>query len=233
MNECDLNREFDKIMSEAISPILKGFGFKRKIFNFYRETEELIQTFNIQKSPWNNKQIISFTGNFGFIEPEIYKKLHQTSELPKFPKCTDSLIEIRLGSLTHETDHWYELLPNTDLLDLKNQLGVDLLKLMQLFEIRKTVNSLEEFFNDRSKVNPYWGVTAQFAYYKRIGKDTLAKQILEEAYEKANIPHSWLTEKRRINGVWTERKSQPTVNEVWIKRILRVAEIYNEIIKKG
>jgi hypothetical protein len=233
MNETDLNREFDKIISETISPILKGLGFKRKTSNFYRETEELVQTFNILKSPWNNKNDISFTGNIGFIEPETYKKLYETEELPKFPKCTDSLIQIRLGLLTHGTDHWYRLSSNTDFVGLRNQLGVDLLKLVQLFENKRTVISLEEFFQDRAKVNPFWGEIAQYAYNKKIGKDKLARQLLEKAYENAKIPQSWLTEKQQVNGIWIERKSNPTINTSWINRIERVFEIYKEKIKNA
>jgi hypothetical protein len=230
MTDKDLNKEFDKLITDVCAPVFKSLGFKKSGTNFFRQTDELIQTFNFQKSPWNNKSQISFTGNVGFIEPMTHLKLHQVETLPKFPKCYESIVQFRLGYLTDGRDYWYTLRSKSNLSDLSAKIGSDLQLVKDVFESHKTLLSLEVYFSDSTKVNPFWREGGQFALYKKLGKDEVARRILLSAYKQAKKPKSWFSVKEMVSGFWKEKKSKPEVNQIWIERLEQVASIYNEPI---
>lgn len=225
----DLAGGYNSIINDTCAPVFKKLGFKKSRANFFRQTTELIQTFNFQKSPWCTRSRISFTGNIGFIEPEAYLKLNQVECVPKFPKCSDSIIEFRFGLITHGADHWYELRNQKNIDDVRSRIEQDLSLVEQLFESRKTILSLKEYIEDGTMINPYWGELGQFALYKRMGRSRAARKTLKKAYMKAQKPRNWFTTTvRNSDGSFTENKSNSEVNQEWIKRIEHVAMIFNE-----
>ena len=228
MTEKDLEKKFENLISNACTPVLKEFGFKKSGTNFYRQTEELVQTFNVQKSPFNNKNDLSFTGNIGIIEPDTYLKLHEVESLPRFPKCTDAIIQFRLGLLTDKTDYWYRLTPTSDIKAVATKLQRDIKAVQEFFESHRTVHSLDDLIGDRTKFNPFWGEAGQFALLKKLGKDEEASRIIASVYAKAKTPKSCLTITERIKGIWTDTKPAPAVNTIWVERIQKVAELYHE-----
>lgn len=224
----DLNKDLDRLVSEVCAPVLKALEFKKSGVNFFRYTEEIVQTFNIQKSSFSSSSELSFTGNIGFIEPETYLKLYQVDSLPKTPKCTDAIIQFRFGHLTDTTDYWYRIKQSCDLSDVYPKLAQDISTLRDFFENHRTIRSLEEFTRDKAKINPFWGEVGQFALLKKLGKDKEARSILESAYQKAQVPQSLVTVNEKINGIWIEKMSEPEINHHWKERIEKAACLYNE-----
>jgi hypothetical protein len=47
--------DYTKEVSEAIKPILKQYGFKKKGLNWYLENEVILKIFNLQRSAWSEK----------------------------------------------------------------------------------------------------------------------------------------------------------------------------------
>ena len=235
MESSDLNIEFEGVLKLVVAPVFKRLGFKKSGAHFFRQTGELIQTFNIQKELHSLGRETSFTGNVGFIEPVTYLKLYNTSSLPKFPKCADALIQFRLGQLTDKTDYWYRLTKASNRVtfneQVKGKLVKDLNTVEKFFEKHQTLSSIEEFVDDRTKINPFWAETGQFALYKRLGKDKLASELLKDTYKKAQKPKSWLSFLENINGIWGEKKSKPEVNLFWVEKIEQIAKAYDEKIK--
>lgn len=228
MTEIDFNTDFKGLISDYCKPGFKALGFKKSGNNFYRHTEELVQTFNIQKNSFNSRDNLSFTGNIGFIEPETHFKLYEVSSLPKFPKCTDGIIQFRLGQLTDNRDYWYRLKPNINLKDVASKLERDIKTVQEYFESHMTLHSLEDLIADSAKIHPYWGEMGKFALLKKLGKDMEASSVISSVYAEAKKPKSWFTIRELVQGVWTEKKSKPEVNIHWLKRIEKVAALFNE-----
>jgi hypothetical protein len=232
MTNKELNTEYNLIIKNIVAPIFKRLGFKKSGTNFYRKTDDIIQVFNFQKNSMNIGNSFSFVGNIGFIEPETYLKLWKTDCLPKFPKCTDALIKFRLGEITHDgLDYWYNLRNDNRSETLIIQLQKDLIILENLFENHKTLLSLEKYFSDRTKILGFFGELGQFALFKKIGKDKVAKQILNKVYKKAKKPKSWTNFSTLANGIWKNKKSKPEVNKSWVAKIEEIAILYNEELK--
>src|SRR5690606_37358604 len=101
-------------------------------------------------------------------------------------------------------------------------------EVVKLFESRKTIASIEDLIADRTNVNPFWGELGQFAYYKKIGKDNEAKEILQTVYQKSQIPQSWVKSVEMVNGNWEQTDSKPKINKYWVEKIEEIAALYNE-----
>jgi hypothetical protein len=178
MTDADLNIEFDKLIANVCAPVFKRLDFKKSGTNFYKKTDEIIQTFNLQKSPFNSKDQLSFTGNIGFIEPETHLKLYQVDSLPNFPKCTDSIVQFRLGQITDGTDYWYKITHKSEITLLTTKLEKDMQKVQEFFETHVTFLSLEEYICDKTNINPFWAEAGRFALLKKLGRDKEASRVL-------------------------------------------------------
>ena len=230
MKERDLISEFDSLIKYTLAPFFKEHGFKKSGNNFYRVTDELIQTFNIQKSSWNSKDEISFTGNIGLLVPKTYLKLYKAEQLPRFPKVTDSIIQVRIGYLAGNTDHWYRLAVNTSFEHIRNNLEKDLIAVDDFFKGYQTISSLEPLVQNVKNINLLWSELGQYALYKELGKDKIAAELIREVYAKVLKTRIWHTEVLKIGDVWEEKSSEPKVNSYWVERIEQVASIYNDKI---
>ena len=220
MTNEELNLEYKSIINNIVAPILKKIHFKKSGSHFYRDTGEIIQTFNFQKSPHNLGSSFSFVGNIGLSEKETYLKLWNKSSLPKFPKYTDAIIRFRLGSITHNgLDKWYSLNKKT-IHNLKDEIYKDVLTLEAFFENHKTLSSIEKFFFDPAKISPYFGYLVSFALYHKLGKQKKAKRIIKKLYSTASNTGSNFFEK-------LFHKNNKITNKDWVERIEKVARTYN------
>ena len=148
----NLKTDFDTIFKDVIIPFFKELGFKRKAQNFVRQTNDIVQCFNVQKNQWNSYfESLSFTFNFGFYNEEI-RTLSWGREIPtNFPKTTDCFIQDRLGTYSHKRDHWYQLSKRADRDEVAEEVKNDLEKhLKPIFERYKSLDDLKDFSEENT-----------------------------------------------------------------------------------
>jgi hypothetical protein len=227
-----LKKVYLKLLAQICAPIFKEMGFKKSSVHFFRKTEELFQTFNFQKfdASSQKRSEINFTGNIGLIDPETYYKLNRVDFMPSFPKCTDALIQLRMGVITHGGDHWYRLSLISDLVALEENLRIDLEIVQRFFETHRTIDSLTGFCKCTACFNPYWAQIGQAALLMKLGKVETATDILKKTYAEALKPKSWVNITQVLNGASTTTSSTPEVNPFWLERVNAVAKTYNIIL---
>lgn len=110
----EVGKEIDKVVKDAIAPILKSAGFKKSGRTFHRVRSESTVLVNVQASQFNDRNEGRFTINLGHYDPEIAQRLGMSalSGPPKEYQCTFSK---RIGQLLPEgNDKWWIVTPGED-----------------------------------------------------------------------------------------------------------------------
>lgn len=229
----NLKEDFDKIFKEVIVPFSKELGFKRKVQNFSRQTNDIIQCFNIQKSKWNSIDNVSFTFNLGFFNQEIINLSEDKEARLEFPKEYDCFLRSRLGTFSHKRDHWYELNRRTDVNITANQVKDDLQTiLLPLFEKHKSLTDLKSFVDSSEKsydfiMTPY----NHIVYLMKTNQFEKGKTLIQEHYKKANTSQISTQTMTYPNGRSVVTTSKPSLNQHSIDTIERLARLYNIKLK--
>lgn len=85
-------------LAEALSPILKAAGYRKRALNWHRDWADTISVLNLQKSQW---------GDQFYINCAIYLKALGDEETPPAYRCH---IRIRLDDLLPKRSRLHELL---------------------------------------------------------------------------------------------------------------------------
>jgi hypothetical protein len=152
----DSEEKFDKII-KAFHLRLKPLGFKKKGNNFYLQKVGFGQHINFQKSPWRNKEDISFTINTGVFLPSFWSTLDYNAGLPipEFPSETQCILRRRIGELMNDLDTWWDVNDKTNLDDLTSlQLSLLDKVILPHFNFMETVDNVKDLVNRQ----PYSGV---------------------------------------------------------------------------
>ncbi|HEX9825739.1 MAG TPA: DUF4304 domain-containing protein [Flavobacteriaceae bacterium] len=213
----DLNKEFNSIIRDIISPIFKDLGFKKKGNNFYRDFGDTGQAFNIQQSRWNSKDHKTFVFNVGLLEKIIYQEINNLHP-PTFPQEVDCNIRLRLSKLTDKTDGWYDLKISTDLNKLKSQIEQDLNSyVVPFFENYKDPNKWMEMLKWNRE--PFIESLDKFLLIEKYGKRKTAENFLNQVYFES------ITAKPKTNIPSKKFKQYlDKVNQEWIKKIETLAK---------
>jgi hypothetical protein len=223
----NLKTDFDEIFKEVIVPFFKDLGFKRKTQHFARQTNDITQCFNVQKSQWNSyHDSLSFTFNLGFYN-EIIKTLSWGQEIPTdFPKTTDCFIQVRLGTHSHKRDHWYELSKRIDRNKVAEQVKSDLERhLKPILDKYQSLVDLKGFseHNTGFLLSPY----GQIVYFMLTGQIDKGKQFLKEQYKIALTPQTTSQTINYPDGRSEVKTSKPYVNQHYVDNIQRLAKHYD------
>lgn len=235
MSEENLKTAFDEILKETIVPFFREFGFKRKSQNFYRQTNDIGQCFNVQRSQWNSyHNSVTFTFNLGFFSQEIFGIVSEKGETIEFPKTTDCFIQSRLGDYSHGRDHWYTLKKNIRKEDVKIQIEKDLDNhLKPLFEKYTSLEALKSLVDkDAKNVGPVWAPYYLIAFYMTTGQTEKGIKAIRENYSNALKPMT-VTDTINYPDGTSETKTRTSINQFYIDRIERLAKHYNIILDKG
>ena len=147
-----LKIEFEEICKWTIIPFFKDFGFKRKTLNFARNTNDITQCFNVQKSQWNSFDSLKFTFNFGFYNSDVSSIMADKEIHLEFPKTYDCFIQNRLGIFSHNTDHWYTLSENIEAKKTAEQINKDLEEYLKpMFENYTSLENLKLLIDKNEK----------------------------------------------------------------------------------
>jgi len=234
MSAENLKTEFDEILKETIIPFLKGFGFKRKSQNFYRQVNDIGQCFNVQRSQWNSyNDSVVFTFNLGFFSQEIFRIVSERTEVIVFPKTTDCFIQHRLGYYSHGRDHWYELARNIKKEDVKKQIGMDLANhLKPLFDKYTSLEALKGLVDkDEKNVGPVFAPYYLIVFYMTTGQTGKGVQTIKESYVKALKPMT-VTDTVNYPDGRSETKTRTSMNQHYINGIERLAKFYDVTLDK-
>jgi hypothetical protein len=139
----DYQKEFDTILKELITPLVKDNNFKKNGNNYFRVCGDLAQTFTIQKNRFNSKERVSFTVNIGFFNEKIFME-HSDYSIPLFPKPWDGFFLSRSGDIFYGYDKWFVLSEKNNIKE-KKEIEMVFKKIMKLFNTHTTLISLKEF----------------------------------------------------------------------------------------
>jgi hypothetical protein len=137
--------DFNLIIKQIITPLLKKIGFKKSGINYNRQINEAIQIFNIQReSPSSEDDFITFTFNMSVIISEIHTEIRKElyrEEKPEAPKEYHGTLRTRLETLAGRP--WRVLKNGVNYKELCEQIQNDMLQYgIPWFEKNKTVHSL-------------------------------------------------------------------------------------------
>lgn len=225
----NLKTDFDILCKETIIPFFKESGFKRKALHFSKQTNDLTQCFNVQKSQWNSyNDSIDFTFNFGFYNAEISSIVDDKVIQLEFPKTYDCFIYNRLGIFSHKRDHWYTLSKNIDTSKTAEQIKTDLEKYLKpIFENYDSLEKLQLFLDKDSKyISPTFSPYYLIAFYMTTGQIEKGNNIIKEHYKKALNPQQ-STHTINFPDGRQQVKSETSINQHYIDNIKRFAKKYN------
>ena len=223
----NLKTDFDEIFKGVIIPFFKELGFKRKTQHFARQTNDITQCFNVQKSQWNSyHDSLSFTFNLGFYNEEI-RTLSWGQEIPTdFPKTTDCFIQDRLGTYSHKHDNWYEISKRVDRNKVAERVKSDLEKYLKpLFDDYKSLSDLKQFSerNTGYLLSPY----GQIVFLMMTGQIEKGKQFMKEQYKIALTPQTTTLIINSPDGKSEVITSKPYINQSYVDNIERLAKHYD------
>jgi Domain of unknown function (DUF4304) len=107
-----MQKTFQTVVKETISPLLKSAGFSKKSLNFYRKRVGLTEVINLQRSKWNSEEQVEFFINVGIYAPEIETVLG--IEIIEFPKEYDCHFQKRIKEIAPLGSDRFEITPKTD-----------------------------------------------------------------------------------------------------------------------
>ncbi len=202
----NLNDEFVSLISEELTPVMKVLGFKKQNLNYHRNTHDVIQTFSIQKSQYNDKNSLKFTGNIGLTEPVSFSKIHKLSVIPSQVKDYESQFRLRLGNLTENKDYWYEMTDRIDITTVKNKFRTDIATLKNFFDAYSTRNGLLELLENQQILDLPLNPLDEYGILKVSGKDQEARALFMANYNKLKEPTLLGKGLKWIKGIISERE---------------------------
>lgn len=226
MTTDNLKADFDEIFKGVIVPFFKELGFKRKTQHFSRQTNDIVQCFNVQKSQWNSyHDSLSFTFNLGFYNEAIRTLSCGQEILTDFPKTTDCFIQDRLGTYSHKSDQWYELSKRVDRNKVAEQVKNDLEKYVKpLFDNYQTLDDLKRFSekNTGFLLSPY----GEIVFLMMTGQSEKGKQFIKEQYKIALTPQT-ITDTINFPDGTKKETTKTYINQHYIESIERLSKHYD------
>jgi hypothetical protein len=100
---------WNRLFKEALGPVYKAAGFKRKAGNFHRAAGDCLHVVNYQKSRYSSRDDVTFTINVGIASRrllEFYAAPHPPPLTVTEPQCQ---FRARIGSLLGKDDVWWDI----------------------------------------------------------------------------------------------------------------------------
>jgi PHD/YefM family antitoxin component YafN of YafNO toxin-antitoxin module len=222
-----LNADYEEILKDTIFPFFKSFKFRKKGQNFARTSNDIIQTFTVQKSLITTSiDILHFSFNFGFFNNEIHKIAFDTDDVIDFPITSDCFIHSSLGLYSHKRDHWYELSSRIDTKNVAGNVKDDLENhLKPLFNNYKSLHDLVRF-TDHSKENKL--ITSPYEYIvflMQTDQREKGEMAIRDNYLKAMAMKG-----RDYTNQFPYTQSEttePDLKKLYLDNIKRLARLYN------
>lgn len=229
METVNLKNHFDQICKEAIIPFFKENGFKKKALHFVRQTNDVFQCFNVQKSHWNSyNNSVTFTFNYGFYNNDISSIVSDTKIENDFPKTYDCFIQNRLGFLSHNRDHWYSIAENIDATKTGDQIKLDLEKYLKpIFDKYTSLQMLKQLIDkDEKFISPTLSPYYLIAFYMITDQKEKGRKTLIEQYHNSLQPQTVTDTIVSPDGT---RKVKVTshINQHFVDSIKKLADKYD------
>lgn len=170
----------------------------------------------------------------GFYCGKINSVLRETNVLILSHQINNCIIQERIGNLTHNKDHWYELSYKGSFELVTSQVTIDIESfLIPHFEKYNSLDKLKELVlkNDIDRtylISPL----SHFVFLMITNQiETAAKKIKTE-YENALEPQSNTHTINYPDGTSKVYTSHPFVNQTFIDNLEKFAKFYNIELKK-
>ena len=198
---------FEACISNELTPNMKTLGFKKQNLNYFRNTGEIIQTFNIQRSQWNSSQHIKFTGNIGLTEPISYALINKLSKQPTQIKHYEAQFNVRLGQITDNEDYWYELNKSNQDEVVINKFRNDIKILCRFMESYESRNALLDLIKEKEKDSTFiFNPIDIYGLLKVSGQDKEAKEIFRKHYKELKEPTMLGKALKWLKGMVSDRE---------------------------
>jgi hypothetical protein len=199
---------YEELVKDTVAPSLKELGFKRQAKHWARQTNDIVQAFNVQRDLYNSHfNSLSFTLNIGFYNEQIFREIWDREDVPSFPKYYNCPLNFRLGIISHQRDHWYTLSSRVSVDELRNSLTSDLDRFAYpLLDTCQSIASWSVLLSQYSLTQICIRPLDQIAVLWNLGKKEEAVNQLKASYVKAQVP---------------------PVNQTYIDSFKRLALLYN------
>ncbi|MBD2756582.1 DUF4304 domain-containing protein [Spirosoma validum] len=208
MAATELISSFEGLLKDTVHPFFKELGFKRKTKHWARQTNDIVQAFNVQRGLYSSYyNSLSFTLNIGFYNEQIFREVWNREDVPIFPKYYSCPLNFRLGIVSHQGDHWYELSSRVSMEELKNRLASDLDQFA--YPLFNTCQSLASWLVllSRYSINQIChSPIDQIAVLWNLGCKQETADRLRSSYKKARVA---------------------PINQIYVDSIKRLALLYN------
>jgi hypothetical protein len=157
----ELHTEFEEIFKAIIAPFFKSLKFRKKAHNFARTSNDIVQTFTVQKNLMTTSiDKLYFSFDFGFFNKDIYNITRDNDVTIDFPVTSDCFIQNPFGLYSHKRAHWYELSSRIDpqnvALSVKSDLDTYLKPLFSTYQsLEDLVRFTEIYEKNKLIVSPY------------------------------------------------------------------------------
>jgi predicted DNA-binding protein len=223
-----LKVQFDEICKGTILPFFKELGFKRKTLHFAKQTNDITQCFNVQKSQWNSyHDNVMFTFNFGFYNADISSILADKEVVNEFPKTYDCFIQNRLGTISHNRDHWYTLSKNIDVKKTAEQIRNDLEKYLKpMFDNYVSLDNLKQLIDkDEKYISPTLSPYYFIGFYMLTDQKEKGRKTIVEHYQNSLKPQT-VTDTIVFPDGTRQEKVKTYINQHYIDSIKKLADRY-------
>ncbi len=228
-----LNSDFDAIFKEIINPFFKGLKFRKKGQNFSRISNEITQTFTVQKNLLSTSfDKLYFAFNFGFFNSDIYNIGRDKEMIIDFPTTDDCFIQNPLGLYSHKRVHWYELSSRIDTKNVALNVKADLESYLKpLFNTYKSLDDLIRFTEVYERNKLFTSQYEYIAFLMLTNRREKGELLIKDHYKKAIAMKGPVT-----TNEFPYKQVEPTAvsdsTKLYLDNVRRLANHFNIALEK-
>jgi uncharacterized protein DUF4304 len=100
---------WNRLFKEALGPVYKAAGFKRRAGTFYRAAGDCLHVVNYQKSEYSSRDDVRFTANIGIASRRLLEFYAAPNPPPSTVPEYQCQFRSRIGGLLGKDDVWWDI----------------------------------------------------------------------------------------------------------------------------
>ncbi|WP_342572302.1 DUF4304 domain-containing protein [Paenibacillus sp. FSL R5-0749] len=190
---------FKKIINTDVKPLFAKHGYSKKDLNFYKEDDNLIYKFNVQKSKYNSSRHVQFYINCSVHSTELAEL--QSVALSGAILENKSHFTCRIEEIVPSAPDHYSLTPDVDQDALSKEL---------VSHLEEGISFLHSLTGARDIVHYYMAKTAlhlseeTFRFLLQAGDTEEAKYYLQQLHAKYGAEKLWTIFEKKYAAIFAE-----------------------------
>jgi hypothetical protein len=231
----DCITEFKHLVKNTISPAFKKAGFDKSDLNFYRRTNDIIQTFWVDRDKHYASNYLHFRFEVGLLSEEIYNEFFKV-EMPEIPQVVFSTLRINPHAISEhcKRNHILSVYRDETVPKISMQIEREIRDyFIPFFEKYNSTNTWGELLDLKgNKVTIVPGIR-RFRVYLKIGRAEQAAIELNKTYDFYLQEYKKTLEykKQRLKGKRLENDKALKISRDSLVRVENFAAKYNIVLK--